>query len=885
MGPTLRSDRRLRSQVTYPTSPQVMSPTAAGLLTSPASGVDNTTRGILTDQDPAGLGLDENASVASDTTLSRSDAERLIRTLAGISGGRPLAEALFEGLRDLHSAPRPANTAEASPVTNQAPPSRSTNQRLPLPEGDDQRNLQPPPLGSMNAGSRYDDKELAGHTKALVSSPPIKLPKQHSKGDYKSWRSEVPLHFDTRMLGAITYGTERYDSTEGLSRAKYHEWFEARKNKAFSALALSLSVDLRTTFKIDDISDNMDAAAMLFERVKQHFEAGDGINSDYLLQELVTRRLMSGETVTAYVDDVAHKVTLLHQANGEFTEWQHASLLLSNCVEVYQGLAREHGDWINNHDRKSLTVAEAVQRLRAAEHQREQLRGQTGQQASQALRVAQVSAGQGQGQGASRKRSKAQRKRAKNVADKKLKTNCANCGGNGHCTGTRDRFAGLSLCGGQGNLDTSGAKPVYQDPPPSPIYSPTTPAESDDDDDHANVNVPSTLQQLQLQPTVPERQVQQVHQVEHATPAVQPAPLAMQPAVPGAAQSQWEGAARSLGPPPSCHANSAPQGLTPYERGKYEAQLQLQQSEFDRGRSPPRMFGRSRSPPRSFGRGGSPPSMHGRGCSPPRNFGRGGSPPRMYGRSRSSPRNFGRGGSPQRGRGRSRSPPPPWGRGSQPRAGPPMRDQPSDYGPPPQQRYDGPPPGRGPSPRRDDYHRRNLSPRRREQLPRRFDDRGPRQVNAVAQRQDIQATDANTIEWILGSGSQANVCGDLSLFTTLREDKTSKLDFANGTSEHANICGSVLLQILNEATGELEDRLLDDVMYLPSAKVNIISLGHHLEVRDDCKHLPHAGEEGDGRDGDGCGEAKHGQQEVNGAVASAIWPHGHEYRETVSEQA
>ncbi|KAE9260250.1 hypothetical protein PF001_g32771 [Phytophthora fragariae] len=69
------------------------------------------------------------------------------------------------------------------------------------------------------------------------------------------------------MLGAITYGTERYDEAEGLRRAKYHEWFEARKNKTFSALALSLSVDLRTTFKIDDIRDNMDAAALLFTRI------------------------------------------------------------------------------------------------------------------------------------------------------------------------------------------------------------------------------------------------------------------------------------------------------------------------------------------------------------------------------------------------------------------------------------------------------------------------------------------------------------------------------------------------------------------------------------------------------------------------------------------
>ncbi|KAE8900495.1 hypothetical protein PF003_g15351 [Phytophthora fragariae] len=331
----------------------------------------------------------------------------------------------------------------------------------PCSQGDDPRDL--PLLDNINPGGRYDDKELA---KALVSSPPIKLPNLHSKADYKSWRSEVPLHIDTRMLGAVTYGTERYDEAEGLRRAKYHEWFGARKNKAFSALALS--VDLRTTFKIDDIRDNMDAAVLLFTRITQH--------------------------------------------NGEFTEWQHASLLLSNCVEVYLGLAREHGDWINNHDRRSLTVAEAVQRLRAVEHQREQLRGQTGQSSSQTLKVSKVSARQGQG--TSRKRSKQQRKRCKNVADKKQKTNCANCGGNGHsyseCTPstgiplrpnlaekdkarkqrqkkapsslvtsvsqpdsgatTRCQFAGLSRCGGQGTSDmdglTSGTAPGYQDPPP-----------------------------------------------------------------------------------------------------------------------------------------------------------------------------------------------------------------------------------------------------------------------------------------------------------------------------------------------------------------------------------------------------------------------------------
>ncbi|KAE9332414.1 hypothetical protein PF008_g14954 [Phytophthora fragariae] len=88
------------------------------------------------------------------------------------------------------------------------------------------------------------------------------------------------------------------------------------------------------------------------------------------------------------------------------------------------------------------------------------------------------------------------------------------------------------------------------------------------------------------------------------------------------------------------------------------------------------------------------------------------------------------------------------------------------------------------------------------------------------------ASDVSSVEWIFDSGSQANVCGDLPLFTTIREDQTSRLDFANGTTEHTTICGSVLLRIVNQATGELEDRLVEDVVYTSNAKVNIISLGY-----------------------------------------------------------
>ncbi|KAE9259257.1 hypothetical protein PF008_g33413, partial [Phytophthora fragariae] len=133
-----------------------MSPTRAGQSQSPAPGVDDTARDVSTNEGQAGSSLDENAIAANDGSLSRSDAERLIRTLVGIQGGRSLAEALFEGLRDLHSAPHPANSAETLPVSNLSPSQTSR---------DDPRDL--PPLDNMNPGGRYDDKELAQHTKAL----------------------------------------------------------------------------------------------------------------------------------------------------------------------------------------------------------------------------------------------------------------------------------------------------------------------------------------------------------------------------------------------------------------------------------------------------------------------------------------------------------------------------------------------------------------------------------------------------------------------------------------------------------------------------------------------------------------------------------------------
>lgn len=86
---------------------------------------------------------------------------------------------------------------------------------------------------------------------------------------------------------------------------------------------------------------------------------------------------------------------------------------------------------------------------------------------------------------------------------------------------------------------------------------------------------------------------------------------------------------------------------------------------------------------------------------------------------------------------------------------------------------------------------------------RRFMDRqgdgapGSCQENAVGRNEGMHPVDATSVEWILDSGFQANVCGDLSLFTIIRKDKMSWLDFANRMTEHATICGSILLRVVN----------------------------------------------------------------------------------------
>ncbi|KAE9120903.1 hypothetical protein PF007_g8000 [Phytophthora fragariae] len=109
-------------------------------------------------------------------------------------------------------------------------------------------------------GSRYDDADIAKQTEKLLGKE-VPLPKLvDQKKESACWKSEVTLRFPTFKLDAITYGGERYDSALGM---KYHTWYDTRRVMAFTAMALSLDMNLRYLFKVDDLKDQMEAPSLV----------------------------------------------------------------------------------------------------------------------------------------------------------------------------------------------------------------------------------------------------------------------------------------------------------------------------------------------------------------------------------------------------------------------------------------------------------------------------------------------------------------------------------------------------------------------------------------------------------------------------------------------
>jgi len=116
-----------------------------------------------------------------------------------------------------------------------------------------------------------------------------------------------------------------------------------------------------------------------------------------------------------------------------------------------------------------------------------------------------------------------------------------------------------------------------------------------------------------------------------------------------------------------------------------------------------------------------------------------------------------------------------------------------------------------------------------------------RRVMALVSSGSLDAVPADETEWILDSGAQVNVTGELSLSNNVAElQQKELLESATGTFERVQVMGSVVLPVVNEHSGGVETRVLEAVRYCPGTKVNLISqtymqfdCGFKLSMSDD----------------------------------------------------
>lgn len=199
----------------------------------------------------------------------------------------------------------------------------------------------------------------------------------------------------------------------------------------------------------------------------------------------------------------------LRAANGELEEWEHAGLLLSNAQLVFRELAEQHTVWCGKNDRRSLTRADATQRLGQAEQARSQVAGlQAGQPAQRAAQVVSF-VSQGTKSVGKQKKKKRQGMSENELAQKKARTKCSNCSQPRHwyaeCTAVtgkplkteladklkaKNRKPATSFVGAVGVVQPDRVVQRVDVQVASPIYSPTTPA-SDDECDLALQRLPA----------------------------------------------------------------------------------------------------------------------------------------------------------------------------------------------------------------------------------------------------------------------------------------------------------------------------------------------------------------------------------------------------------
>jgi hypothetical protein len=97
-------------------------------------------------------------------------------------------------------------------------------------------------------------------------------------------------------------------------------------------------------------------------------------------------------------------------------------------------------------------------------------------------------------------------------------------------------------------------------------------------------------------------------------------------------------------------------------------------------------------------------------------------------------------------------------------------------------------------------------------------------LNSVVLSVNVQEQDPESITWVLDSGSQVNICTDLSAFEEIVYTEPHTLFMANGSQEVVTQIGKVAMMVMNEVPQLVEEKLLEGVYYSPKS-----SARHHLD--------------------------------------------------------
>ncbi|DAZ99830.1 TPA: hypothetical protein N0F65_001339, partial [Lagenidium giganteum] len=86
----------------------------------------------------------------------------------------------------------------------------------------------------------------------------------------------------------------------------------------------------------------------------------------------------------------------------------------------------------------------------------------------------------------------------------------------------------------------------------------------------------------------------------------------------------------------------------------------------------------------------------------------------------------------------------------------------------------------------------------------------PLGMSAMVSRALNHDAASSRTQWILHSGSEVNVSGNIDLFTQWCDDGSHVLYMANGAEQVVTQKGKLLMKVLNEHTKQWEDRILED---------------------------------------------------------------------------